>query len=341
MLAEFKHTIRRLRGQAIGWSIGVALYGLMMGSFYDTVTSMEGLDELLKGYPQEMLAFFSNMTAITTPWGYLDTEYFTLMNMIIGIFTIGTCVNLIVGDEEKGLLDLVLAHPISRSGLYWNRLLAFFTVIAAILLIAWLSLVIPSSAFGFDLTPKEFLRPFLSLFAISMFFSTLALLLSFILPSTRFAGMLSGALMVLNFLMIGLSKIDPDLEPFMKYTPMYYYQGGEAMNGLEWEWVIGLLATALLFALLAWIPFLRRDIRVSGEHSWQLPRIFLTHLLEEETPSQKSEDQKKPTWVVILLAALAFIVIFCVIPLIIIEATNQWCNLFAGFFNSMSPGVCP
>ncbi|MCD6577737.1 MAG: FHA domain-containing protein [Anaerolineaceae bacterium] len=63
--------------------------------------------------------------------------------------------------------------------------------------------------------------------------------------------------------------------------------------------------------------------------------------LIEEISNQKFEDQKKPTWVVILLTALAFILIFCVIPLIVIETTNQWCNLFAGFFNSMSPGVCP
>jgi pSer/pThr/pTyr-binding forkhead associated (FHA) protein len=62
---------------------------------------------------------------------------------------------------------------------------------------------------------------------------------------------------------------------------------------------------------------------------------------KKETSNQKTEDQKKPTWVIILIAALVFIVIFCVIPLIVIEATNQWCNLFAGFFNSMSPGVCP
>ena len=62
---------------------------------------------------------------------------------------------------------------------------------------------------------------------------------------------------------------------------------------------------------------------------------------KKETSNQKTEDQKKPTWAIILIAALAFIVIFCVIPLIVIETTNQWCNLFAGFFNSMSPGVCP
>jgi len=50
---------------------------------------------------------------------------------------------------------------------------------------------------------------------------------------------------------------------------------------------------------------------------------------------------EKPTWLVVLLSALVFVVVFCVVPLIVIEVTNQWCNLFAGFFNSMSPGVCP
>lgn len=62
---------------------------------------------------------------------------------------------------------------------------------------------------------------------------------------------------------------------------------------------------------------------------------------KKEPAKEKANDQKRPTWVIILIIALAFLVVFCVIPLIVIEATNQWCNLFAGFFNSISPGVCP
>jgi pSer/pThr/pTyr-binding forkhead associated (FHA) protein len=48
-----------------------------------------------------------------------------------------------------------------------------------------------------------------------------------------------------------------------------------------------------------------------------------------------------PKWVIILISALGFLVIFCLIPLLVIEFTNQWCNLFAGFFNSISSGACP
>lgn len=50
---------------------------------------------------------------------------------------------------------------------------------------------------------------------------------------------------------------------------------------------------------------------------------------------------KLPTWAIVLLIALGFIILFCFIPLIFIEITNQWCNLFSGFFNAISPGVCP
>ena len=48
-----------------------------------------------------------------------------------------------------------------------------------------------------------------------------------------------------------------------------------------------------------------------------------------------------PSWLIILVIALAFLVFFCFIPFIIIEVSNQWCNLFSGFFNALSPGACP
>ncbi len=62
---------------------------------------------------------------------------------------------------------------------------------------------------------------------------------------------------------------------------------------------------------------------------------------EPRKTETRTAKNQRPKWVIILLAVLAFIVVFCIIPLIVIEVTNQWCDLFAGFFNSMSPGVCP
>jgi ABC-2 type transport system permease protein len=273
MWAEFRHTLRRMRGQIIGWGIGVAVYGLLMVSLFDSIRAIEGFEEMIASYPPELMGFFGDMMGITTPRGYLDIYYFTYMNVVIGIFTVGACAGLLVGDEEKGILDLVLAHPVSRGALFWGRLLGFTLATVVILLIGWLSWVIPAQGTGMDLTWIEFLRPFGPLFALLLLFGTLALLLSLVLPSTRSAGMLTGGLLVANFLLVGLANTNDKLATVVEYTPFHYYQGGDAIDGLNWEWLAGLSVVTLLFALLAWWRFQRRDIRVGGEGGWQLPRL--------------------------------------------------------------------
>jgi len=271
MWAEFLYHLGRLRGRIIGWGIGLALYGLMMAFLYDTVGNIVEIEELLAAYPPALMAFFGGIEALNTPAGYLDTYYFSYMTMIVGIFAVGATAGMLAGDEERGVLDLVLAHPISRTKLFWARLLAVAVALALVLLIGRLSWL-PALGQGMEVSPPELLLPFLPLLAVLLFFGALALLLSLILPSSRLAAMLSAAAVVANYLLVGMTKLNEDLQPIFDWTPLRYYQGGQAMHGLEWSWLLGLLGAALLFALLAWLLFQRRDIRVGGERSWRLPR---------------------------------------------------------------------
>jgi len=273
MFAELKHTLGRMRGQMIGWGIGLALYGLVMISFYDSIAGMENFQQFMEAYPEEMQSFFKSMTELNTPKGYLDTYYFSYMTLIIAILPISAGAGLLVSDEERGILDLVLAHPVSRTALFCGRLLGLVAALVLVLAVSWLSWVIPSGSTGLTLSWIEFLRPFLPLFAVLLLFGTLALLLSMLLPSGRIAGMISGALLVADFLLLGLSHSSQELQPIVKFTPLYYYQGGDAVTGLNWGWLGGLLVASVLFALLAWLLFRRRDIRVGGERSWRLPSL--------------------------------------------------------------------
>jgi ABC-2 type transport system permease protein len=271
MFAEFKHTLRRQRGSMIGWGIGLFLYSLMMVAFYSSIGDMfSNLDEMLANYPKEMLAFFPNLQAISSPAGYLDTYFFSLMHLIIGIYTIGAFSGLLTRQEEQGILDLLLAQPISRSGMFWGRVLGVFASTLIILLVSWLGWLIPAGNVGLDLTWYQLLLPFLPLLAVLILFGVLGLVFSLLLPATRLASGLAGALLVGNFLLVGLSNINPDLESVYKLTPFYYYQGGLAANGLDWSWFLGLLTAAFLLTLPAWLLFQKRDIRVGGERTFKL-----------------------------------------------------------------------
>lgn len=271
MFAEFKNTLRKLRGSIIGWSVGLFLYDLLISSMYSSIVEMgDQFQEFLAVYPEEMIAFFPSISEFTSPIGFFDTYFSAYMTIILGIFAVGAA-RLLVGDEEKGTLDLVISYPVSRTSLFWGRVLAFTSAIAILLISAWLGWVIPAKGVGLDLSPVDLLLGIFPLFLVMLLFAALALLLSLVLPATRAASAVSGGLLVANFLLVGLSNLNADLKPLYEVTPLYYYQGAQFIKDPNWVWMLGLIVAALLLAALAWVLFLRRDIRVGGEAGWQLP----------------------------------------------------------------------
>lgn len=268
----FRHMLARLRGQILGWGIALFVLCLIVVSLYDVIAAQQDqFNQLLKNYPPEFSAFFGDLNAIGTPEGYLTAEFFSYMPLVLGVFALLTGSGLLASDEEQGSLDLILAHPVSRAGLFFGRLLAFVAATASILAVGWLSIVVmergTSLGIGWDLAAL----PFLSLLAVLLFFGALALALSMLLPSRRSAAMVTGLTLVASFFITSLARIDEGLRTIARLSPLNYYQSGEAMRGLNGAWFGGLLAAAALLAALAWWRFERRDIRVSGEGSWRLP----------------------------------------------------------------------
>jgi ABC-2 type transport system permease protein len=274
MLSIFMNSLGRLRGQILGWGLSLAVLGGFLVGFYDSIASQqEQLFSMMESYPPELMAMFGGMQDLASPAGFLNTEFFSYMPLIVGIFAILIGSGLLVGDEESGILDLVLAHPVSRAGYFWGRLLAFALATALILVITWVgfSVFIPGTTM--EISAFEMLQPFLTLFAFLFLIGTLSLLLSMLVPSRRLAATTAGLLMVASFFLTGFATLDEKLEAAARFSPMNYYQGAKAINGLNWEWLAGLMGFGLLFTLLACWLFQRRDIRVGGEGGWGMSRF--------------------------------------------------------------------
>ena len=272
MMTIFRYTLRRFRGQILGWGLALALLGLLLISMYDSFAAeQEQFEELLKIYPSEITAFIGDVSSMATPEGWVSLEFFSYMPLILGIFAVLTGSGLLVSDEENGRLDLIMAHPVSRAALFLGRLLAFVAATVAILAICWLGLVVPMTWSSMDIGWGRMWLPLLSLLAELLLFGTLSLLLSMVLPSRRLAATTAGLLLVASFFITGLAKINEDLEPVARLSPLNYYQAQDAFHALNGAWIAGLLAAAAVFAALAWWRFWRRDIRVGGEGGWRLP----------------------------------------------------------------------
>jgi len=269
----FRYTLRRFRGQILGWGIALALLCVLLILMYDSFATEQQFQELLEIYPSELTAFMGDFSTMATPEGWVSIEFFSYMPLILGIFGVLMGSGLLVSNEESGTLDLIMAHPVSRTALFMGRLLAFVTATVAILVIAWLGFIVSMTWSSMDIGWGRIWLPLLSLLAELLLFGTISLFLSMLLPSRRLAATTAGLLLVASFFITGLAKINEDLEPVAKLSPLNYYQTQEAFQGLNGTWLAGLLAAMVLFAALAWWCFQRRDIRVGGEGGWRLPSL--------------------------------------------------------------------
>jgi len=277
MGAISRYAIRRVRGQILGWGIGLGLLALMLVSMYDSIARLDDqLEAVLQGFPAELQVFVGGLTEYGTPEGFLAVEFFSYMPLILGIFAISLGSGLLVADEEAGILDLIAAYPLSRQALFWGRWLASVGSLILVCLLTWVAFVVslPLSS-SLNISPGRLARPMVALLVQLLLFDALALFLSLLLPSRRAASMVSGLLLVASFFVTGLGRLNETVEEIARFSPLTYYQTVDAFDGLNLRWIGALVATALAFTAVSAWAFERRDIRVGGERGWRWPRLHL------------------------------------------------------------------
>jgi len=282
MLTTLRYSLAQFRGQILGWGLGIAALGLILVPFYDVFMEQQAdFMQMLESYPPEFLAFFGGDAAsMATPDGYLGMYGFSMLPVILGIFALIAGSGLFASDEENGRLDLIIAHPVSRAALFWGRLAGFVVSTVAILILGWLGFAILLGASSLDVSWGEMALPFLPLLAQGLIYGTLALLFSMLLPARRLAAMAAGLVMVVSYVSSSMATLNESLAAVARFLPYDYFQGGDALSGLNLTWFLGLLAASAVLALLAWWRFQRRDIRVGGEGGWRLPSLPLRRRVE-------------------------------------------------------------
>jgi ABC-2 type transport system permease protein len=270
VIAVIRHELRRTTGAILGWGLSLGLLALFMAQFYDTLAEQrEMLENLISRYPRELMAFFGGGTNIFSPQGFLSMEFFSIMPVVLGIYAVLSGSGLLVSDEEAGFLDLLLAHPVSRTRYFMGRVVAAVLSLAVILALIWVGFVVGAAGSAeLELSARELLLPVIDLLVVVFLFQAMGLALSMALPSRHAAAMLSGLLLVGSYFVHSLAEFSETLDRLADFLPLRYYQSGYAIQGLRADWLLGLAGAGAAFVLLAWLLFSRRDIRVSGEGSW-------------------------------------------------------------------------
>ena len=268
------YSLKRSFSIILGWGIPLMLLGIITIPFYDLVAENEKqLRPVLDTLKPLLKSFVGGDEAaqVFTPEGFIALRYFAFLPVVMGIFGSVYGSGLLAADEERGILDFLLAHPISRSQIFWGRLLSFLVSLILILGFGWFGLwlgVLKAESMNFS--PLKLWLPYLSVFAVTWLFACLSFALSMVMPSRSAAAMVSGIIVLAGYIITNLSKAIKGLESWALFSPITYFQSN-AMMGLKLNPLTVLFVSSVIFVALAWKGFVNRDIRVAGDGGWKIP----------------------------------------------------------------------
>ena len=259
--------LRLGRANLIGFGLGLAVLSLISVLFLPTLEqSAAEITRLLNTMPKGMLAAFgvSDQLNMLTPEGFLHARLFGLMvPLLLLIQGIGIGAATIAGEEERGQLEVLAAHPVSRVRLFMEKLGVLTVALVCSSVLLYLSIWIGLILINIPMDLGKVAAACTGGFLLGLLFGSLALSLGAATGRRGFALGLTSILAVTAYLWNALTPLSKDLKDLQRFSPFYLAEGYEPIrNGLEWGYAAVLLGLTLAILAAGLYRFNRRDLGV-------------------------------------------------------------------------------
>jgi ABC-2 type transport system permease protein len=258
-------TLRDQRRGLAWWGLGIALLVAYIMVVYPTIRDNTQYDQLLQAYPEQLKELLlAGTESFTSPSGYLNGALFAmLVPLMFLIFTTGRGANAIAGEEEGKTLDLLLAHPVSRTRVVLEKFLALLVATVILGVIFWLVLWSSAVAVNMDIAASNLAVAMLGAVNLGLLFGALALALGAATGNRSLSLGITATIGVAAYLLNSLGANVEALETVRKLSPFYLYIGAQPLeNGLSFGHTAALLGATLVLLLVALAAFNRRDVAV-------------------------------------------------------------------------------
>lgn len=196
------------------------LFVYLIYPYIVTDEALKSMDEMMNTMPPEMLkAFNIDIAEIDTAYGWLKTEGFMFVLIVIGIFSAMLGSNIVLKEENDKTIEYLGTMPITRNRILTNKVLV--SIVYIILMVVVLGLfnyvsLLLSGDFDkiqFILLSITPLFAALPLFAINLF-------ISMFMHKTRKTIAISFGMVFIFYILNVLSELSTKVE-FIKYFSIY------------------------------------------------------------------------------------------------------------------------
>ena len=257
-LPTFLLAVRLRFVSALLAAIGMILVLLMVGALFPAVGGSigkldlpEGVADLLGG------ADYGSLT------GWMRSEIGAVYGpLVVAATAITAAAGSTAGEEQDGILGLVLAHPVDRSRLIVAKAAAVAVAVLVVAFGTWLGLIAGVAVAGGGIGLGDMTALVVHLAFFGLVIGALALAVAAASGRKAVAVAAASAFAVVGFLINGFAPLVDAVEWLEYLSPFYYYEGNDPItNGIDVGnlAVLGVAAAALTAA--AAILIRRRDLR--------------------------------------------------------------------------------
>jgi ABC-2 type transport system permease protein len=245
------------------WTVLSGLVAAFYLALYPSIGAVEEMQQLLESMPPALRAMFAaEGVDIGTPAGYLNIELFAFMLPLL-VFAVALTAGggATAGEEERGTLELLLANPLPRWRVVVEKFLALAIAIAVFDIGIWLALAITSSVADIDLELARVAAALTSTGLLGLAVGSLAMAFGALTGSRVLSMGLALVVAVVGFFINALGPLVEALDAWRVVSLVYHYIGYDPLaNGLDPLHAAVLLASSLVFLLVALVAFERRDL---------------------------------------------------------------------------------
>ncbi|WP_067996894.1 ABC transporter permease subunit [Nocardia pseudobrasiliensis] len=257
--AVLTKTLYSSRRGLLGWAAGITSVAVAYSSFYPQMSKSGAAQS--ENIPKSLREAL-NMNDIASAPGYLGSTVFGLIVPLLAMFfgaAFGARVT--AADEESGRLDLLMAHPITRTSLVLQRFAALVLAATGIGVVVWLAmLAIRSGAELTAVSPGQFAAQCLNLVLLTITFGALA---TGIGAATGHRGTVLAGTAAVGVAAYGAHTFAGQLGAhWLAYlSPFHYYLDGEPLrNGFQPIAIAVFALASIVLVAAGTYRFGRRDL---------------------------------------------------------------------------------
>lgn len=256
-----KHELRQGKASFFIWTASIGfLLAICIFLFPEMKVQMDGVNDMFASMGSFTEAFGMDRLNFGILIGFYAVECGNILGLGGAFYASLIAVSILSKEEKDKTAEFLLTHPVSRSGIITEKLIALFIQITAMNILIFALAVVSISAVGEEIPWKEIGLMHLAYYLLQIEMAGICFGISAFLRKGS-VGIGLGIATMMYFLNL-IANIAEVAEPLKYITPFGYCEGADIISN---ECLDGTLVTfgmilGAVGAVIAYIKFLKKDI---------------------------------------------------------------------------------